>query len=129
MGGMNYYVPQHIFVLDPLEITALGLKVRKQMDGDNKWARMVRAKNRHPDARKLVCAAYGALIYSALFPDRVAPDMRPPEEWRKEAGIDEAGLFEARQIMEEMYPDWSTKMEIRQAVNDAMDEAKLSEKQ
>lgn len=123
--GDPLYKPHHIFVLDPLEITALGLKVRKQMNGDQRWEKMVRAKRHHPDADKTVCIAYGAIIYSALFPDRVAADMRPPEDWKREAGIDEAGLHEARQILADINPEWEAKMNVRREVNEQMDEATL----
>lgn len=123
MGSIKetYYKPHHIFVLDPLEIVAIGIKVRKGMNGEQRWEKMVKAKMQHPDFQKIACVAYGALIYPALFPDRVAPDMRPPEEWRREAGIDEAGLYEARKVMEEMYPDWQAKMDVRREINEAMD--------
>jgi hypothetical protein len=63
----------------------------------------------------------GAIIYTALFPDRTHADHRPPEAWKREVGITEASLWEARKQLELEDPDFSWKREVRQKVNEEMD--------
>ncbi len=117
------YKPLSIYVLDPLEYTAMGLHMLKGMNGEARWEQCHKAKWAHPDPQKTACVHNGAIIYTALFPDRKPhADMRPPEAWKREVGITEASLWEARQQLELEDPDWSKKMQTRQLINEAMDD-------
>lgn len=129
MGGLDaIYKPLPIYVLDPLEITAMGLKVRKGRNGERRWEQALNAKWSHPDPQKTVCVHEGAIIYSALFPERTHKDHRPPADWLKEAGITEATLAEAKSLLELDDPNFQAKRDVRAAVNDAMDAAYGKEK-
>lgn len=127
MGGVvksvreHYYKPHHIFVLDPLEYVAMGLNVIKARNGEERWKRMHKDKWKHPDAQKIACVAYGALIYTALFPDRTHADMRPPEDWKHEAGITESSLWDAKKQLIDEDPEWEIKQRARIDVNAEMD--------
>lgn len=110
-----------IFVLDPLEYTAMGLAVLKGMKGEQCWERAKAARFAHPDPQKTACVHGGAIIYTALFPDRTHREHRPPEAWKREVGITEASLAEARQALELDDPNFTAKMDVRRAVNAAMD--------
>lgn len=116
------YYPLPIFVLDPLEYTAMGLAVLKGMDGEKKWERAQRAKWQHPDPQKTACVWGNAIIYTALFPDRTHKDHRPPEAWKHEVGITEASLAEAKRQLELEDPDFAWKRELRESINDTMDD-------
>lgn len=115
------YKPPSTYVLDPLEFTTMGLQVRKKRDGEHRWMRMVNERFQHPDSMKTSCVAFGAIIYVHMFPERSAPGMTPPEEWKKEAGITEATLFETKQILEEMDPEYGAKRDFREELNRQMD--------
>jgi hypothetical protein len=117
------YKPLHIFVLDPLEYTAMGLAVMKKMGGEKAWERARAARFAHPDPQKTACVHAGAIIYTAFFPERTHKEHRPPEAWMREVGITEASLAEARKLLELDQPNYSAKMDVRRAVNDAMDAA------
>lgn len=122
------YKPLPIFVLDPLEYVAMGLNILKGMNGEARWERMHKEKWKHPDAQKIACVAHGALIYTALWPERTHKDMRPPLDWKLDAGINEASMWEAkRQLMSED-PEWEAKREVRQSINEQMDAAHLEKK-
>lgn len=99
----------------------MGLAVRKGMDGEARWERAVAAKWFHPDPQKTVCVHEGAIIYSALYPDKTHKDHRPPADWMKEAGITEANLAEARKHLELDDPNWAAKQAIRKAMWDSQD--------
>jgi hypothetical protein len=94
----------------------LGLKL-----GEKKWGQVVKEKWKHPDPQKTICFHEGALIYSALWPEKTHKDFRPPLDWMKEAGITEASLSEARKQLELADPDWSAKRAFREAIWDDMD--------
>lgn len=115
------YKPLSIFVLDPLEYTALGLAVMKGMDGERRWERAKAARFAHPDPQKTACVHGGAIIYTALFPDRTHREHRPPEAWRREVGITESSLAEAKKLLELDQPGFAAKLDVRNAVNEAMD--------
>lgn len=115
------YRPLPIFVLDPLEYTAMGLQVIKGMNGEARWDQMVNAKWQHPDAQKIACVAHGALVYVATFPERTHKDMRPPLDWKLEAGITDASMWEAKKQLIADDPQWEQKREIREGINEAMD--------
>lgn len=117
----QYYKPLPIFVLDPLEYTAMGLSVLKGMNGERRWEQAQKAKWHHPDPQKTACVHGGAIIYTALFPDRTHKDHRPPEAWRREVGITEASLAEARKQLDLEDPNWSWKREFRESINEDMD--------
>jgi len=118
----KHYKAPPIFVLDPLEITALGIKVRKGVNGETRWERMKAAKWAHPDPLKTYCFAHGALIYVHIYPERTAPGMRPPEAWKREAGITEESLWEARQLLELQDPGYGERRDFRQQLNEELDE-------
>ncbi len=123
MGGVSqYYKPLSIYVLDPLEIVAMGLSIRKGRNGEGRWEQAVKAKWHHPDPQKTVCVHEGAIIYSAAFPERTHKDHRPPLDWMKEAGITEASLAEAKKLLDLERPGFQEKRDIRKAVIDAMDD-------
>lgn len=122
MGRVGeYYKPLPIYVLDPLEIVAMGLHVRKGRNGEKRWEQAVAAKWFHPDPMKTVCVHEGAIIYSAAFPERTHKQHRPPADWLKEAGITGESLAAARDMLDLNKPDWQAKRDVRKAVNDAMD--------
>lgn len=117
------YKPLPIYVLDPLEYVALGLHILKGMDGEKKWERCHKEKWKHPDPQKVACVAHGALIYTALWPERTHKDMRPPLDWKLDAGINEATLWEAKRQLMADDPDWQAKRDLREALNEQMDAA------
>lgn len=117
------YKPLSIYVLDPIEYTAMGLQILKGRDGEKRWEQMHKDKWNHPDPQKVAVVAYGALIYTALFPDRTHKEARPPEDWKREAGITEASLYEARKQLELQDPDYGARMAVRKEINRAMDQA------
>lgn len=122
MGGIarldKQYKPLHIFVLDPLEFVALGLKL-----GEEKMKKCIKDKWNHPDPQKTACVAHGAIIYTATFPERTHKDHRPPEAWLHEAGITEAMLHQALKHLELDDPQWEAKREIRRQVNEMADKS------
>jgi hypothetical protein len=127
--GDPLYKPHHIFVLDPLEYVALCLNVLKGRKGEERLEQMRKAKFAHPDHQKIALVAHGALIYTALYPDKTHKDMRPPEAWMHMAGITEGALWEARKQLTEEDPEWQAKADLRREVQDAMDQATLATKQ
>lgn len=117
------YTPLSIYVLDPIEYVALGLNILKMRDGEKKWEQMQRDRFNHPDPQKTVAVAHGAIIYTALFPDRTHKESRPPEDWKLDAGITEATMHEARKQLEIEDPNYEARMAVRKEINRAMDEA------
>lgn len=117
------YKPLPIFVLDPLEYTAMGLHILKGMNGESRWEQCQKARFKHPDPQKTACVLNGAIIYTALFPDRTHKGHRPPEAWLREVGVTEASLAEARAALELDDPNWGQKIELRREINEIMDKA------
>lgn len=115
------YKPLPIFVLDPLEYTAMGLAVLKRRNGEKLWEQCHKAKWHHPDPQKVACVHNGAIIYTALFPNRTHAAHRPPKAWLHEAGVTEASLAEAKKALHEEDPHWEAKRDVRKAVNEIMD--------
>lgn len=117
----QYYKALSIFVLDPLEYVAMGLNILKGMNGEARWEAMHKEKWKHPDAQKIACVAHGALIYTAMWPERTHKDMRPPLDWKLDAGITDANMWEAKQQLISEDPSWEAKQKVRQEINEAMD--------
>lgn len=134
MGGVvrsirdAIYKPLPIFVLDPLEYTALGLSILSSMNGERRWQQCQDARWAHPDPQKVACVHAGAIIYTALFPERTHKEHRPPEAWMREAGITPHALSEARKQLELQDPLWQEKRAARQLINEHMDGATLDDK-
>lgn len=120
------YQPLSIYVLDPLEYVALGLHVLKGKKGEKRWAQCQNEKWKHPDPQKTCCVFNGAIIYTALWPDRTHRDHRPPADWLIDSGITEETLWEAKKQLIEQDPDWQAKRDIRAEINEVMDQTKGS---
>lgn len=125
----TYYKPLSIFVLDPLEYTAMGLHVLKGRNGEARWEQCHKDKWKHPDPQKVACVHNGALIYTAMWPDRTHKDHRPPEAWLREVGVTPATLADARKALELQDPDFQKKRDLRQQINEAMDDMYSETKQ
>lgn len=121
--GDPLYKPLPIFVLDPLEYVALGLSLGERGMEQAKAARLF-----HPDPQKVACVHNGAIIYTALFPERTHVGHRPPEAWLLDAGITPKWLSQARKMLELEDPLWQQKRALRQSINEQMDEAQLDHK-
>lgn len=122
MGRLDpIYKPLPIFVLDPLEYTAMGLTVMKGRNGEARWQQCHRAKWHHPDPQKVACVHNGAIIYTALFPERTHAAHRPPEAWLRDSGVTEGSLADARRLLHEEDPEWQSKRNLRKSINEIMD--------